>query len=273
MTRSLLLVLFIFVASASGAAAEGWEALEDGLDWGGFEASSRSSRGDSIVHVLRIDPNRFDLVLLNQSAPDQSANKTARQWATENNLVGAINASMFQEDYRTSVALMKTGTHTNSARLSKDNAVLAFDPIADGLPRVQIIDRTCQDFSKLRKLYGSLVQNIRMISCTGQNVWAQQKKKWSTAAVGMDKKGRVLFIHCRSHYSTHDFINVLLSLPIGIKNAMYVEGGAEAQLYVSSGTRSFERVGSLETAFNEDSENALAWPVPNVIGVKRRSAP
>ena len=68
----------------------------------------------------------------------------------------------------------------------------------------------------------------------------------------------------------HDFIDMLLELPIDLKNAMYVEGGPEAQLYVEGGGRSIELVGSFETGFFEADDNLQAWPIPNVIGVVRR---
>ncbi len=248
-----------------------WRDLEPGLALAELVAPQKADVGDSTVRVLRIDPAHFDLELLNASASGQGRSKTAKKWANHNDLVAAINASMFQVDRRTSVALMKTIGHTNNAWISKDKAVLAFDPISDDLPSVQIIDRECQDFESLKGKYRSLVQNIRMVSCHGQNVWAQQPKKWSTAAVGMDRKRRVLFLHARSPYSTHDFISILLDLPIDLKSAMYVEGGPEAQLYVKSGGSEFEWVGSFETGFNENDSVTVAWPIPNVIGVARKS--
>jgi len=252
-------------------AAAVWRELEPGLHLAELVAPQEAEIGDSMIRVVRIDPAHFELKLLNASASAQGRSKTARDWAEQNDLVAAINASMFQKDYRTSVALMKTIGHTNNAWLSKDKAVLAFDPISNGLPTVQIIDRECQDFESLKEKYRSMVQNIRMVSCDGRNVWAQQPRKWSTAAVGMDRQGRVLFVHARSPYSTHDFITILLNLPIKLKNAMYVEGGPEAQLYVKSGESEFEWVGSFETGFNEDDHVTVAWPIPNVIGAARRS--
>ncbi len=90
----------------------------------------------------------------------------------------------------------------------------------------------------------------------------------------MDHAGRVLFIHVRSPFSTHDLINALLELPIDLQNAMYAEGGPEAQLYVSSGSRQLEFTGSYDSSFNSSfSENDainIAMRVPNVIGVERR---
>jgi phosphodiester glycosidase len=200
---------------------------------------------------------------MNASGPGQGRPLSAREWCARGGLVAAINASMYQTDHRTSVSLMKTATHVNNPRLSKDRTVLAFDRLDASVPPVALIDLDCDDFGGLRGKYGTLVQSIRMISCRGANVWTQRPQHWSTAAIGRDAQGRVLFIHVRSPYSTHDLIDILVELPLGIERAMYVEGGPEAQLYVNSGGREREWVGGVE--------NHRAWPVPNVIGIARRA--
>ena len=135
------------------------------------------------------------------------------------------------------------------------------------MPPVKIIDRQCEDFKLWKKKYGTLVQSIRMISCTGRNVWQQQSRKWSTAAIGIDQEDRVLFVHVPSLYSTHDLINILQSLPIRISRAMYVEGGPQAQLYIHVGASEYEFNGS---HLNQNNMKLLSWPVPNVIGIVRR---
>jgi uncharacterized protein YigE (DUF2233 family) len=244
-----------------------WHRLHAGLELGIFASPRPSQAGDSMVRVLRIDPHRFEFKLLNASAPGQGKTLTAREWCRRNDLVAAINASMYQKDHKTSVSLMRTQTHTNNPRLTKDMTVLAFDRKGQGVPPVKIIDRQCENFKNWKNKYGTFVQSIRMISCQGKNVWTQQPKKWSTAAIGMDHQGNVLFIHVRSPYSTHDLINILTELPLDISRAMYVEGGPEAQLYVRTDQQEFEFVGSFETNFNENSDNRFAWPVPNVIGI------
>ena len=210
---------------------------------------------------------------MNASAPGQGRALTAKEWCARAGLVAAINASMYQADHRTSVSLMKTRSHTNNPRLSKDRAVLAFDRLDASVPEVAIVDRDCDDFETLRGRYGTLVQSIRMISCKGRNVWGQQPRRWSAAAIGRDAQGRVLFIHARSPYSTHELIDILMELPLGLERAMYAEGGPEAQLYVRSGGREHEWVGSSESGFREDDDNRAAWPVPNVIGIARRAPP
>ena len=247
-----------------------WQPLEPGLDLGVFSAPEPSGSSDSKIRVLRIDSLRFDLRLMMASAANDGDPMTARQWCLENGLVAAINASMYQEDHRTSVALMRTRAHTNNNHLTKDKAVLAFDGLDEKVPGVQIIDRTCQDFDALANRYGSLVQSIRMVSCQGKNVWSPQPMKWSAAAIGIDFQGRILFIFSRSPYTMHDLIDMLLELPIGLKNAQYAEGGPEAQLYVRSGDTELEFCGSYEANFIEDESSKCTAPVPNVVGIARR---
>jgi hypothetical protein len=134
---------------------------------------------------------------------------------------------------------------------------------------VQLIDRTCRDLGSVADRYAGAVQGIRMISCKRANVWTQQDKQWSNAAVGVDEAGRLLFIHMRAPLSTHDFAESLLALPIGVRETMYVEGGPEAQLFVHAGGREFEALGSHGSSGFAGLAGAFALPIPNVLGVRR----
>jgi hypothetical protein len=275
MKRLLLLVSLLLCATLAVAATEQekaatvWQTLQPGLELAELASPKPSDVGDSKVRVLRVDPARFELVLVAASATGAEPH-TARQWADEHGLVAAINASMFRPDHRTSVALMKTRDHTNNGRLSKDRTLLAFDRLDEAVPRVSIVDRDCDDLDEARARYGTLVQSIRMLSCDGRNVWSQQDKRWSHAVIGIDTSGRPLLIHARSPWSTHDFIEILRALPLDLARLQYAEGGPEAQLWVGAGGTELEAVGSFETGFFESDDNRVAWPVPNVVGVRAR---
>jgi hypothetical protein len=273
----VLLTLFAAAALllAAGAKPEPedktstWRALQPGLDLAVLASPTPSDRGDGKIRVLRVDPERFELVLVATSAGDGKT-RTARRWGEQQGLVAAINASMYQQDHRTSVSLMRTRDHVNNSHLSRDKTVLAFDRRDETVPQVSVIDRDCDDFEATAEHYGTLVQSIRMLSCDGRNVWSQQDRRWSHAAIGVDTAGRPLLIHARSPWSTHDFIEILRALPIELDRLQYAEGGPEAQLWVKSGDFELEEVGSFETGFFESDANAGAWPVPNVVGVRAR---
>ncbi len=279
--RSLLtLVFFLFFsitieAEQKGSGQKtgqdvGWQQLAKGIELGTFLAPQPAEVGDSLVRVLRIDPKYYRLRLLNASAIENGVPLTPKQWCRQNGLIAAINPSMFQIDYKTSVSLMRTKTHTNNPRLSKDMTILAFNRQGSDVPRAKIIDRQCEDFKFWKQKYGTLVQSIRMISCTGKNVWKPQPRRWSTSAIGIDGQENILFIHVRSWYSTHDLINILKKLPLNISRAMYTEGGPQAQLYINSGNKELEFAGSYETNPNDAKESSVSWPLPNVVGISKR---
>jgi hypothetical protein len=276
--KILLSALLGFTLSLTSAPAPaiqndlkiGWTILEEGLELGIFVSPQASEVGDSLIRVLRISPEHFRLRLLNTSAAEGPSALTAKQWCLRYDLIAAINASMYQEDYRTSVSLMRTRDHINNPRLSKDMSVLAFDRRRNDIPFVKIIDRECDDFQAWKTRYGTLVQSIRMVSCKGKNVWTQQPRRWSTAAVGTDTDGRVLFVHVRSPYSTHDLINILKKLPLAVSRLMYTEGGPQAQLYIRHNRSEFEFLGFFSPDLGEGN-NLIARPIPNVIGIERRN--
>lgn len=250
----------------------GWQKLAPGLELGIFTAPLPSEIGDSKIRVLRIDPQRYQLRLLSASAFENGRPLTAKQWSQQKGLVAAINASMYQQDYKSSVSLMRTRAHINNPRLSKDMTILAFDRKTVDVPLVKMIDRQCEDFKVWQQKYSTLVQSIRMISCTGKNVWAKQPQKYSTAAIGIDGRDQVLFIHVGSPYSTHDFINMLIKLPLSISRAMYAEGGPQAQLYINTGDQEHEFVGNYEIEIQENMEKLISRPVPNVVGIALKPA-
>jgi hypothetical protein len=186
--------------------------------------------------------------------------------------VAAINAAMYQEDLRTSVSLMRTRSHVNHRRVSRDRTVLAFDPVEAGAPPLRIIDRDCDDLEAVGKGYGSLVQSIRLVSCERKNVWTPSARRTSTAVVALDGAGRLLLVHARTAWPTSVLADALLAMQIDLQRAMYVEGGAEAQLFIAAGGRELELIGAFD-GIPAVAQNVDAWPVPNVLAVYRRAAP
>lgn len=257
-------LIFVWLPTVVFSQTDGWKELEPGLELAHF---SPADDPDAVINVLRIDPMHFKFELFNASAGN-NVPMTPKQWAESKGLIAVINASMFQEDLVTSVSLMRTEKHVNNNYVSKDKTILAFEPIDVDVPDIKIIDRECDDFDTWKKSYHTLVQSIRMISCNGQNVWRSRSEKWSVSAIAIDGDGKVLFIQTEMAFDTHEMINTLILLPLNIQQAMYVEGGPQAQLYVNSGGQSLEFVGQVSSFFQRGGK--LAWPIPNIIGISRK---
>ncbi|MBW1878104.1 MAG: phosphodiester glycosidase family protein [Deltaproteobacteria bacterium] len=245
-----------------------WRVLRPGLEVAEFEAAVPSDIGDSRIRVVRVDPAHHELVLASARLGD-GVTHTARGWSQREGFLVATNPGMFHPDGR-STGFMQVGAGVVNPTVNGDKAILAFDPGDEAVPPVRIIDRECDDFAQLRLQYRQMVQSIRMLSCTGQNVWSAQERRCSHAVIGTDRQGRALLIHARSPWSTHVFVEQLRSLPIDLDRLQYGEGGPEAQLYVAAGDFQAEWWGSFETGFNENDDNDRAWPIPNILGVRPR---
>ena len=154
--------------------------------------------------------------------------------------------------------------------MNHDNAMLAFNRKTEEVAEIQIIDLRCQDWNVLKDQYYTYIQGIRMVDCKQKNRWSIQPKEWSMVIIGMDKRGNVLFIFSRSPYRVHDLIEMILDLPLNIYNAMYLEGGPEASLYIKSHDFEFKGFGSYETDFYLDDSNDDFWLIPNVIGIVKK---
>ena len=266
---AVLLFLLILFSNLSAQSAN-WTTISDGLEIGQFKVKQEPPVGDSTITIIRIDTKHWEFKLLSASETG-SENLTTRQWCEKYNLAAAVNAGMFQTDYRSNCGYMINFEHLNNPQIHPEyQSVAAFNPKKPNLPPFKIFDIDEENMQDIIANYNTAIQNLRLIKAPGENRWSQQPKKWSEIALGQDKYGRVLFIFCRSPYTMHDLSNLLLGLPIDMVCAQHLEGGPEAQLYLEYGDTRIELYGSYETNFKEDDSNSYSWPIPNVIGVVRK---
>ncbi|MBD3315641.1 MAG: hypothetical protein GF344_07635 [Chitinivibrionales bacterium] len=247
-----------------------WRKLDEGLYVGEFDAPQKSHRGDSRITVVRVDPEHFAFRVLSAVRED-SVRRTVKEWCERHELVGAINAGMYAKDYLTHVGYMKNDGRVLNPSVRKDyRAAFVCDPDTTGIASAALVDFECRDFAAVDRRYRTVVQNLRMISCKRTNVWSRRKRRWSTAALGADDDGFLLFVFCQSPYSVHDLNDMLLELPINLSNAMYLEGGAPASFYLSHNGTTIERYGFFETDGKEGGGLVIEHRLPNVIGFTPR---
>ncbi len=262
----LLVLLLILVRPPCAGAGEVWRELEPGFSLASFTVESAHFYPAEIV-ALRLDPEAVEFVLLNSSRTGKAASLTA--WADQEDLVAAINASMYLPDNRTSTGYMRSGDHENNSRIVANfGAFFVAGPRDPSLPGAALLDRAKDPWEARLPQYDIVVQNYRLIDADGRMLWTPGGPSSAAAAVGQDKQGRILFIHSREPMTGADFGALLLTLPLDLRMAMYVEGGSQAGLLVRAGEVNEvwmgRRVADLWTSGNKNA------PLPNVLGVKRR---
>ena len=248
-----------------------WKILQPGVEYAVLEAPRDQSLPiDGQIHLVRIDPAQAPLEVAMAGAGD-GRSRTAAEWCHEHQLAIAINMGMYRDDKRTNSGYARAPGYVNNPRwAAKYKSAIAFGAIKAGAPAVRMADLDEPGAKEHLSEYTTVVQNLRLIRAEGRGVWAQQERRWSEAAVALDREHRVLFVFSRYPHSMKALNDILLSLPLGITNAMHVEGGPEASLSIHVGGVNLDLNGSYETGFNENDGERHQWPIPNVLGVHRR---
>jgi hypothetical protein len=264
----------VFVSGAPLRAAElKWAELEPGIEYTTIEAPGprplpSSPSIDDHLHLVRVDPKRRSLEAVMTGAGDRRP-RTAAQWCRERRLAVAINMGMYETDGRTNTGYARGPGYLNNGHWAgKYKAALGFGALKGGAPPLVISD--LDDPSAKARLadYGTVVQNLRLIKA-GRSVWAQQERRWSEAAVAVDRQGRLLFIFSRYPYTMKELNDILLALPLAIDSAMHMDGGPPASLSIHAGGLNLDLNGSFETGALESDGVPAQVPIPNVLGVRR----
>lgn len=280
MLRNVVIVLlavstsaFVSMEKAVAASVDDstWVRIADGMYHAQFVGVPPSAVGDSRIDVIRIDPKLYRIEV-KMASQTRDHPLTAPEWAEKYDLLAATNAGMFQQDFSTHVGFLRQDDHVNCAtNTPKYLSAAAFDPVDSTKPPFRIFDLDVISLDEVKGQYRTVIQNLRLIKHPGRNTWSQQDKMWSEAALGEDMLGNILLIFSRSPYSMYDLNHILLKLPIDLVAAQHLEGGPEASLHLSHDGYVLERTGSFETAFWPSDDNDRFWPLPNVIGIVKRS--
>lgn len=256
------------LVAAAVEAATVWRPLAPGLELGVFQLRTPAVVEDARVHVLRIDPQHWDLDLASVSETGEKSGHTARQWSAKTGFVAVINAGMYAADGQTHVGYLRHGGRVFSRAVNGYKSVVAWDPEpATNRPYFRIfdLDQPGVTLKNILGNYRSAVQNLRLIRRPGRNCWSQQEERWPEAALGEDNRGRILFIYCPAPLSMHDLIKELLALDLELVAAQHLEGRAPAQLYVKAGTEEIELSGVYSAL---SGQVAQTYPIPSVLGIR-----
>jgi hypothetical protein len=230
-------------------------------------AATPAAGGPPCIDVVRADATRYALRVL--SVAEEREARTAPGWRDAFHLAAVINAGMFHESGKPVGMIVTEGT-VRSADNTKMSGYLAWDPVSASDPAVQLTGRDCPgfDLADLRTRYHSIVQSYRLLGCAGEALPWVDPKQYSAAAIGLDRAGRIVFLHARAAVTMAELSAALATHDL--VGALFLEGGPEASLVARGPEGELSRVGSYETRFVENDRNQAFWNLPNVIALLPR---
>ncbi len=257
-----------------------WKTLDQGFEFADVPLKMVAANGEGDIPLqgfilVRIAPEFYEFTL--HMASESKERLSLPQWAERNGLCAVVNAGMYLPDNLTNTGYMRNAGHVNNGRLSsKFGAFFVAGPKVAGLPNADLLDRQApdKDWEKLIASYDVVVQNYRLVSDGGKTLWPAGGPAHSIAAVSRDGAGRILFILCRAPLPAADFAALLLGLPLNLRCVMYVEGGAQAGILVRAGrgAEAVNKVWKGQSAGLLTLPGNVDAPLPNVLGVRKRSA-
>ncbi len=241
--------------------------LGAGLDVERWQIAAPPVVGAPCIDVVRADTARFALRVF--SAADEAGSRSATAWRDAFHLAVVTNAGMFHASGKPVGMIVTDGT-VRSNDNTKMSGYLAWDPVSATDPPVQIVGKDCPNFdlAALRARYHSIVQSYRLLGCTGEALPWKDPKQYSAAAIGVDRAGRIVFLHARAAVTMAELSTTLATHDL--VGALFLEGGPEASLVARGPEGELARVGSYETNFVENDSNQAFWNLPNVIALLPR---
>ena len=224
------------------------------------------------LDLVRADLHHYRMRMVTASRDGEA--RPAPRWLEELHLVAAVNAGMFHEG-GTSVGLLVDGEHVNQERNNgKLGGYLAFGPRDPAAAPVVVAGRECEgfDLEALKAAYRSVTQSYRLLGCDGGAIAWADPKYYSSAAVGLDRDGKLVMIHVRAPFLMREVSAALARPELRLAGALFVEGGPEATVAVDGAQGDLMLVGSYETGFVEDDGNTTPWTLPNLIALEAISS-
>ena len=234
--------------------------------------------------LLRIDPKFNELVLLMSS--EHGNFFTLSEWAHEYELLAVTNASMYQQDGKKSIGLMRTKEHVNNPKISKRLGSFfvsdLLNPTEEGnknLPAFDIIDRNQPNLEQHLAKYGTVLQNFRVLDPAGSTLWPSSGPVHSMSLLGKDNKGLLYIVFSRAPLNPSsvgeelrlNFANNSAEQGTKLEALMYLEGGREAGLALKQGAELQLWSGLPKQQFLGINPALLpSTPVPNVLGVRAK---
>ncbi len=277
--RTLTSLLFILLIPFSGISQNAfpdafqWKELTDGLFFYETEAPEKSIVNDSKLTILKIDPSKFNFNLFT-STEYGKISRSADCWAKELNLNVVVNAGMYtQTKNHINKGYLKNFNHINNGKLSSYyNGMMAIHPKDSLQLPFAIYDLSCNSWDKIKSKYNSFCQGMRMLDCNGNSLAWDKKpgQSCSMVLISTDNNGIIYITFTNSPFTHQKMISFLINMPLNLKTTIYLEGGPEASLYISTPDTVISKWGTYVSGTWEHNDNDHFWEIPNVLGISKK---
>ena len=240
---------------------------------------------------MRFEPVRIRLRVLHYSSLPGKTPAPIATWLDHTQALAVINAGQYYPDYSYMGLLVSDGRKVSSKMHPAFQALLVAEPAHDSLKsragshdrapgnsaprgdrrpeqaRVLDLDRDTLDS---RAGWREVAQSFMLFGRDGEIRVRRSDQVANRTVVAEDREGRMVIVTSEGGYTLRDLAIVLREAPLGLTQAMAMDGGHEAQLCVRAGNFRYASFGR----WRAEDERPAAWdvqvPLPAVVVLEAR---
>ena len=227
---------------------------------------------DNKLTLIRFNPSIFDVDLIEYKKSNLL--KTPDYWVDSFNYNIVVNAGMYDlnDDQKHRFFMQNLGVINNPILNPNAKGIIAFNSIYDTILNFDLFDLSTTSYADINKNYQTIIQGFRLIDDSGNPVfWDKNNQFCSMVVIAEDRLGFIYIIFCRSPLTHNQMTENLLSLDLGLRNAIYLEGGSKAAFSISDGDFKMNKMGSYVSNYYPFDNNFKMPKFPNYIGFIKRN--
>ena len=260
---TLLALLPLYLARS--AMTVRWQRLSPGAEFAIVNGEPWCRRGPSRVAVVRVDPTRVRLRLHHFRQLPAAQPLPIAEWQRATGALAVFNAGQFYEDWSYMGLLVSGGQVISGTTHPGFRAALVAEP-RRGPRTAHVLDLDREPLRPDSLPWNEVAQSFMLFDRDGAVRVRRSDRVANRTVVGEDRRGRILVLTSEGGYTLHDFADLLRTAPLGLVQAMSMDGGAEAQLCVRAGSFRYASFGRWQDD-TDVTEPFARTPLPTVVGI------
>lgn len=240
--------------------------LRPGLEFAIVRGEPFCRRGSAEIAVLRLDPARYRLRVHHYTSEPDRTPLDALEWQRRTGALAIFNAGQYYPDYSYMGLLVSNGEIV-SPRLHPDYKAALVASMVQGQPRARVVDLEREPLDPRKPGWREVAQSFMLLDRSGRLRARKSGLIAKRTIVADDAEGRLLVITTEGAYTLHEFAALIQKLPLGVRQAMCMDGGQEAELAVSVGGFRYASFGRWDQAGRDPGLTAVMVPLPAAISI------
>jgi uncharacterized protein YigE (DUF2233 family) len=213
-----------------------WQALDNGLESSVITLPATSQVDPGRIHALRCSPDDWFFEPLEYRAHANNRRLSASGWQKLTGATFVINAGQYTADFRHLGWFIHNSINLGSSRHPVWKGIFSGNPKPDpSKAGMTIIDLKFQPLSFDTLPYKNAVQSLMLFDRQGIIRVNNTDKTARRCIIAQDGDGLIYVLITEKDWTLWNLASYLKSCDLNLKQAMSLDGGAQAQLALKSG--------------------------------------